>query len=107
MTLIATNNLTAHRLANWAPAEDDLASYTGRYFSDEIETFYTVAMGEDGLLVRHRRFDDIALTPKVEDSFNATFPVAEVEFIRDDNGDVTGMLVSNFRTRDVRFDKRP
>lgn len=63
-------------------------------------------MGEDGLLIQHRRLEDIELTPKVEDSFNATFPVTEVAFIRGDNGGVTGMMVSNIRTRNVQFEKQ-
>ncbi len=106
ITLKSNDELTAHRLEDWAPAASDLAIYTGRFFSVELETFYTVELGEDGLLIKHRRLEDIELTPKVEDSFNATFPITEVEFIRGGNGDVTGMMVSNIRTRNVRFDRQ-
>ena len=105
--LISTTELRAQRLAEWEPAEKDLARYAGRYFSDELETFYTVVMGDDGLMIQHRRLEDITLTPKVEDSFNATFPVTEVEFVRGDDGTVTGMLVSNVRTRNVQFARQP
>ena len=102
----AADRLNATRLADWDPAIADLEKYTGRYFSDELETFYTVAVGDEGLLIKHRRLEDIELTPKVEDSFNATFPIAEVEFVRGDNGSVTGMMVSNIRTRNVRFEEQ-
>ena len=30
----------------WAPTEDDLADYAGRYYSEELETFYTLAVEE-------------------------------------------------------------
>jgi hypothetical protein len=102
----AEDRLNASRLAEWDPVVADLEKYTGRYFSDELETFYTVAVGDEGLLIKHRRLEDIELTPKVEDSFNATFPITEVEFMRGDKGIVTGMLVSNIRTRNVRFDRQ-
>jgi len=102
----AGDRLNATRLAEWDPVVADLEKYTGRYFSDELETFYTVAVGEEGLLIKHRRLEDIELTAKVEDSFNATFPITEVEFMRGDNGTVTGMMVSNIRTRNVRFERQ-
>lgn len=102
----AEDRLNATRLADWDPVIADLDKYTGRYFSDELETFYIVAVGEEGLLIKHRRLEDIELTPKVEDSFNATFPITEVEFMRGDNGTVTGMTVSNIRTRNVRFERQ-
>ena len=100
------DKLNATRLADWDPVIEDLKVYAGRYFSDELETFYNVAVGEEGLQIKHRRMEDIDLTPKIKDSFNATFPITEVEFIRDDNGSVTGMMVSNIRTRNVRFDRQ-
>jgi CubicO group peptidase (beta-lactamase class C family) len=102
----AEDRLNATRLAEWDPVVADLEKYTGRYFSDELETFYTIAVGEEGLLIKHRRLEDIELTPKIEDSFNATFPITEIEFMRGDNGSVTGMMVSNIRTRNVRFEKQ-
>ena len=93
-------------LEDWTPSIEEIAEYSGRYFSDELETFYTVAMGEDGLLLRHRRLDDIGLVPKAKDSFNGEFPVGEINFTRDDDGALTGMMVSNWLTQNVRFDKQ-
>jgi CubicO group peptidase (beta-lactamase class C family) len=106
LTYKSNSELIARRLEDWTPSIDDIAEYSGRYFSDELETFYTVAMGEDGLLVRHRRLDDIELVPKVKDSFNGTFPVGEINFTRDDDGALTGMMVSNVRTQNVRFERQ-
>ena len=54
---------------------------------------------------KHRRLDDIELMPKVTDSFNGGFPLAEVVFTRSDGGELTGMTVSSVRTRGVRFER--
>jgi CubicO group peptidase (beta-lactamase class C family) len=106
LILSGTDALRASRLANWEPETDDLRKYVGRYFSTELETFYNVELRDDALLITHRRLDDIMLTPKVEDSFNATFPVTEVTFSRDNGDEVSGMSVSNIRTQNVRFDRQ-
>ncbi|HUP18812.1 MAG TPA: hypothetical protein VM778_02540 [Gemmatimonadota bacterium] len=89
------------------PGRAGARSLAGRYFSDELETFYAVAIEGGGLEVRHRRIaDGIALTPGSErDLFTAGFPIAEVWFIRDASGEVTGVEVSNGRTRGVRFER--
>jgi len=87
----------------WEPSADDLAEFQGRYFSEEIETFYTIAVEEGELVVRQRRMDDIRPTPGDEDTFTGgglTFT-----FERDRNGLVIGFYLSNGRTRDVRFER--
>ena len=76
-------------------------------FSEELETFYTLAIVDSALVAQHRRMDeDISLTPKREDAFTASaFFIRDVNFIRGEDGAVTGFTVSNGRTRDVLFEK--
>jgi CubicO group peptidase (beta-lactamase class C family) len=105
LTFKGPNELRARRLEDWTPEAEELSAYVGRYFSAELETFYTVELGEKGLVVKHRRLDDIELTPKVTDSFNGGFPLAEVVFTRSEGGELTGMTVSSERTRGVRFER--
>ena len=85
----------------WAPTAEDLADYAGRFYSEELETFYTMSV-EDGELVMHqRRLGEVTLEPGEKDNFtggNLTFA-----FERDRNGEVIGFYLSNGRTRDVRF----
>ena len=85
----------------WQPTEEDLAAFTGRFYSEELETFYTLSV-EDGELVMHqRRLGKATLTPGEKDNFtggNLSFA-----FERDRNGEVIGFYLSNVRTRDVRF----
>ncbi|MFO7894497.1 MAG: serine hydrolase [Longimicrobiales bacterium] len=92
----------------WEPTPEELGAYTGRFFSEELLTFYDVAVEDSTLVIRHRRYEDPReLTPGDEpDHFTGTFPVGSAEFIRNDAGDVVALLVGNGRTRDVRFEKR-
>ena len=85
----------------WTPSEDDLADYAGRFYSEELETFYTFTVEEANLVMHQRRLGDVTLAPGEEDNFtggNLTFV-----FERDRNGVVIGFYLSNVRTRDVRF----
>ena len=85
----------------WAPTAEDLADFAGRFFSDELETFYAFTV-EDGTLVLHqRRLDRAELEPGETDQFSGGG--LSFAFERDRNGQVIGFYLSNVRTRDVRF----
>ncbi len=85
----------------WKPDEEALADFTGRFFSEELETYYTFTV-EDGDLVMHqRRLDAATLTPGEKDGFSGGG--MSYAFERDRNGQVIGFYLSNVRTRDVRF----
>ena len=107
-TLHQGGNQRATRLvgepaARWAPAAEDLRAFEGQYFSDELETFYTVALKEDVLVVEQRRLDPVTLRPGAVDTFAGG--TVTVSFERDRNGRVIGFYISNVRTRDVRFER--
>lgn len=83
----------------------DLTSYEGRYFSEELETFYELSVEGGQLVIRHRRFGPAALTYTGEDTFSGTLPVTEVVFRRDAEGNITGFDAGNSRARDIAFKK--
>jgi CubicO group peptidase (beta-lactamase class C family) len=87
----------------WEPTSEELAAFAGRYFSEELETFYAVALEDEALVVRHRRLDDATLTPGEADQFSGGG--LSFAFERDRNGQVIGFYVANGRTRDVRFSR--
>jgi CubicO group peptidase (beta-lactamase class C family) len=91
------------RVAEKPPA--DLASFAGRYFSEELETFYDLSVEDGKLVIRHRRFGPVALTHTSGDSFSGTLPVTQVVFRRDANGNVTGFEAGNGRARGIVFKK--
>jgi len=86
----------------WTPTPDELAAFAGRFYSAELETFYTFVVEDGALVLQQRRMEDATLEPGGErDSFtgrNLSFT-----FERDRNGEVIGFYVANGRTRDVRF----
>ena len=90
-------------VATWEPTTEDLWDFGGRYFSEELETFYAVAMEDEALVVRRRRHDDASLSAGEEDTFSGGG--LTYSFERDRNGVVIGFYVSNGRARDVRFER--
>ena len=83
----------------------DLTSFTGRYFSAELETFYDLSVEDGKLVIRHRRFGPVTLTPTTGDNFSGTLPVTDVAFRRDAQGAVTGFEAGNGRARGIVFEK--
>src|SRR5688572_237970 len=86
-------------------ASVNLASFAGRYFSEELETFYDLSVEGGQLVIRHRRFGPVALTHTNGDSFSGTLPVSQVVFQRDAQGNVTGFDAGNGRARGIVFKK--
>jgi CubicO group peptidase (beta-lactamase class C family) len=92
------------RLQEDKPAVD-LASFEGRYFSEELETFYELRMEEDRLVIRHPRVGTALLTHTEGNTFSGTMPVSQVVFSRDGQGRITGFHAGNGRARDIWFQK--
>jgi len=92
-----------NRLEEGAVVNHD--DYTGRYFSEELEAFYSIVVEDDDLVLQHRRWDDIQLTHGSGDGFSGGFPIASLDFERDESGIVTGFNAGNGRTRDIWFEK--
>lgn len=83
----------------------ELANYAGRFFSDELETFYDLRVEGGQLVIRHRRFGPVPLTHTSGDAFSATMPVSTVVFQRDAQGAVTAFEAGNGRARGIVFKK--
>ena len=110
----AADSLTLHQNGNHVAKKidfelsvDEMEEYTGHYFSEEIQTAYDVAMSDSSLVLQNYQLEeDITLAPIKEDSFGGGFPIANVSFVRNDAGDITGFRAGSGRTRDVHFEKR-
>jgi CubicO group peptidase (beta-lactamase class C family) len=92
------------RIADERPAVD-LAAFAGRYFSEEMETFYDLSVEDGQLVIRHRRFGPAPLTHTDGDTFSGSLPVSQVIFHRDDQGNVTGFEAGNGRARGILFQR--
>ena len=109
ITLHQNGNHRANRLLEpaWEPSEEDIKMYQGRYFSAELEVFYTLAVNEEGnLVLQHRRIDDLPLKAESKDEFTAAFPIPQLKFLRDENGVVTGFEASSGRSTGIVFEKQ-
>ena len=94
------------RVAKWEPDAEALAAYTGRYYSPELETFYTVSLEDEKLILGHRRHGDFVLTPKEKDVFaSGEWWIGKVTFGREQDGHVGSMSLSNGRVRNLRFER--
>ncbi|QDV05402.1 Penicillin-binding protein 4* [Planctomycetes bacterium Poly30] len=90
--------------AAWAPTSEQMAAYSGRYFSEELETFYSIEVEGDRLMLRRRRQVDASLMPAEEHVFVGPSQ-SKLTFVLGDSGEITGFEVSAGRTRGVTFQR--
>lgn len=83
-------------------SRDALARLAGGYRSDELEIRYTIAVGDSGLTVRHRKLDPVPIREAWPDAFVA--PFGTIRFTRE-NGRVTGFTLTGSRVRNVVFQR--
>lgn len=109
----SADSLTLHQNGNhvatkieWNPTAEEMKEYTGRYFSQELQTVYTVSMEDSSLVLQHYNLDDMEMEAGDVDSFSAGFPIGEMAFVRNEDGTITGFKASNGRTRGVLFEKQ-
>ena len=88
-------------VATVSPAPEQLAAYAGTYWSDELDTRFTVAVHDGALVARTRLGEETRLAPVFADAF--TSPAGTVIFSRDARGRVSGFGIWAGRVRDVRF----
>jgi CubicO group peptidase (beta-lactamase class C family) len=84
--------------------EKDLAQYSGVYWSEELETQYTIGVKDGKLVADHAHHGEIALTPVAKGQFRgAVWFMQEVKFVRDASGRITGLTVGGGRVSAVQF----
>jgi len=85
----------------------DLAQYPGRYWSEELETQYTILLKDGKLVADHAHHGEIELTPVAKDQFrSATWFMPEVRFLRNNAGAVIEMTLGGNRVTAVHFARR-
>jgi CubicO group peptidase (beta-lactamase class C family) len=100
--LVSDGDTTRYEpVAPATPTAAQLAPYAGTYWSDELETRFTVLVRDGALVIRQRLGDEAKLAPTYADAF--TSPAGTVVFSRDGTGKVTGFGIWAGRVRNVRF----
>ena len=87
-------------------APEQLAEFEGDYYTDELDTTYTIRVCGDQLVAQHRRHDDILLTYADDHFVGDVWFFPEVRFTRDDAGRVTGFRLTGNRVRNLYFEKK-
>ncbi len=95
------------RVAPYAPAVEELQALTGKFFSRELETYYTLEVRDTTLVLLIRNTKEIELSAVKEDLYKGDiFFIGELAFQRDQTGKVTGFTAANGRTRGIEFLKQ-
>ena len=99
--------LSGKRLEPFALTDARARRYEGRYFSEELQTYYDVVRNDGGLLVRRLRGEDIPLRPISPNRFlDAAIGDLSVTFSQRRSGRIDGLTLSVDRARNLHFDKQ-
>lgn len=87
--------------APWRPTVAELNALSGRYFSEELETYWEFVVSDGKPVLKHRRTSDIPLTATTKDTFSGGAFTLTIE--RDRSGQAIGFYANATRSRDIRF----
>ena len=97
----------APRLVEFDAKSVDLSMFAGKYYSEELSTFYTFLVEDGELIARHPRHEDIKLKLVKKDIFSGDkWFFGQAEIIRSNIGVITGCKVSSGRVRGVWFERQ-
>ncbi len=100
--------VTGERVGNISWEPKDLEAFPGVYWSDELETEYTIKLKGGKLTAEHIRHGSIELLPALPDQFaTRTWFMAELKFQRDPSGKVSGMTLGGGRLTGILFKRKP
>ena len=86
--------------------EEQLQRYAGRYYCEKLETFYTVRACGGALYMEQMRRGQTLLHAAGEDRFVTEYPRScFVQFVKDDAGEVSGLIFSGVRIARMPFKK--
>lgn len=84
----------------------NLEAYVGKYYSDELDTYYTISQGGNTLVARHHLNGNIRLTYIDENFFKGDkWYFSWVKFETSDNMEINEFQITNERVRNIRFIK--
>lgn len=96
-------------LDKYIPAAYDfntLKQFEGKYRSPELNSFYTVSVKDNRLVVNHTRLGDFHLKAIKNDYFIGNKgSIQKVVFLRNKLKEIVGLNISSSRAKNVRFNK--
>ncbi|MEM1135162.1 MAG: serine hydrolase domain-containing protein [Bacteroidota bacterium] len=107
MTMNGSNTQNYEFYEQYNYTDEDWKQIKGNYFSEELQTVYTIKVTESNVIANHWRLGQVELTRLKGDLFSGNRGYfSEVEFVRDSNSNIIGFRVSNGRVRKLLFSKR-
>ena len=85
---------------------EQLTEFEGNYYTEELDTTYSIRVHENQLVAQHIRHDDILLTYTGDHFLGNAWFFPEIRFTRDDTGQVTGFRLTGGRVRNLHFQKK-
>lgn len=109
------NRLTLHQIGMNIPAQrivlpeyskKDFAEYEGNYYSEELGIAFLLVFEKNGLVVKHRKHDDVALSMNKKDNFAGNqWWCGKLVFERDTQNKISGFRLTGSRVRNLKFVK--
>ena len=86
--------------------KEEMATYTGTYYNEETEAAYTIVVKDGDLILQHRKFTDVKLTPVAPDQFSCpNWWMNNIKFLRDKKGIITRFEVNAGRVLHLLYAK--
>ncbi len=87
------------------PTQEELAEYSGTYYSPEVESSYRLSVKDGAVSFYHPRHGEIPMKFSHKDVYVGDWPLVVVQVHRDEMDNVDGLLISNGRVRNMWFGK--
>jgi len=114
LTLHQNGNYPATRVEAYAPTKEELQQYTGKYYSPELETIYTISLKQDTLRLSHVHYGEAPIKALAKDRLEAPWRLLQsfiltqnMVFARNASGEITGLRISNGRVKNLWFKRLP
>ncbi|MEM6686959.1 MAG: hypothetical protein AAF617_14350, partial [Bacteroidota bacterium] len=83
-----------------------LQAFTGKYYSMELNAYYTFRIEDNTLVANHTRLGDFTLKAIKDDYFiGSKGSFLKVVFLRNKSKEIIGFEVSSSRAKNVKFDR--
>ena len=98
--------ITASKIKPFDLKSIDLKSYTGVYYSPELQTSYDIALKNDTLILNHIRHEPVPMFAVGIDAFTTSaWYMSKIDFNKNSQSEITGFRASSGRVKNVRFVK--
>ena len=85
---------------------EQLTEFEGDYYTEELDTTYSIRVHGNQLVAQHIRHDDILLTYTDGHFLGNAWFFPKIHFTQDDTGHVTGFKLTGGRVKNLHFQKK-